>query len=288
MGDDFLVGRPQQVRVNNTTSSVKVVSTGSPQGCVLSPLLFILYTNDCRSIRPNRYFIKFSDDTALLSLLSNDEIGHGPVLNYFVAWCDRSYLCLNATKTKDMCIDFRKHPPSQSDTVIHDNKVEVVDEYKYLDKYLGTTIDNKLKWDRYCSVTYKKCQQRLYCLRKLRSFNIDNTILSMFYKSCIQSVLTFSFICWFGNVSQKDKNKLQRVVNISSKITGLKQTCVTALYEKQILRKANKIINDSTHILYNDYVLLPSSRRFRTIISKTNRKRDSFMPISVRLLNSKR
>ena len=127
--------------MKNTTSSVKVVSTGSPQGCVLSPLLFILYTTDCRSIRPNRYFIKFSDDTALLSLLSNDGVGHGPVLNDFVAWCDRSYLCLNATKTKDMCIDFRKYPPSQSDTVIHDNKVEVVDEYKYL----GTTIDNKLK-----------------------------------------------------------------------------------------------------------------------------------------------
>ena len=46
---DFLVGRHQQVRVNNTMSSVKVVSTGSPQGCVLSPLLFILYTNGCRS-----------------------------------------------------------------------------------------------------------------------------------------------------------------------------------------------------------------------------------------------
>ena len=188
------------------------------------------------------------------------------------------------TKTKDMCIDFRKYPPSQSDTVIHDNKVEVVDE----NKYSGTTIDNKLKWDRHCSVTYKKCQQRICCLRKLRSFNIDNTILSMIYKSYIQSVLTFSFICWFGNVSQKDKNKLQRVVNISSKITGLKQTSVTALYEKQILRKANKIINDSTHILYNEYVLLPSSRRFRTITSKTNRKRDAFMPISIRLLNSKR
>ena len=82
---DFLVGRPQQVRVSNTTSSVKVVSTGSPQGCVLSPLLFILHTNGCRCINPNRYFIKLSDDTALLSLLSNDEVGHGTVLIDFVA-----------------------------------------------------------------------------------------------------------------------------------------------------------------------------------------------------------
>ena len=120
---------------------MEVVSTGSPHGCVLSALLFILYTYDCRSISPNRYFIKFPDDTALLSLLSNDEVGYGPVLNYFVAWCDRSYLCLNATKTKEMCIDFRKYLPSQSDTVTHENKVEVVDEYKYL----GTTIDSKLK-----------------------------------------------------------------------------------------------------------------------------------------------
>ena len=95
--------KPQQVRLNNTTFSVKVVSTGSPQGCVLSPFLFILYTNDCRSIRPNRYFIKFSDDTALLRLLSKDEVDHGTVLNEFVAWYDGLYLYLNATQTKDMC-----------------------------------------------------------------------------------------------------------------------------------------------------------------------------------------
>ena len=46
----------------------------------------------------------------------------------FVDWCDKSCLCLNATKTKDMCIDFRNDPPFQSDTVIHEGKVEVVDE----------------------------------------------------------------------------------------------------------------------------------------------------------------
>ena len=275
------MGRHQQVRVNDTMSSVKVVSTGSPQGCVLSPLLFILYTNDCRSTYSNRYFIKLSDDTPLLSLLFNDETGHGHVLHDFVKWCDQSYLCLNVTKTKDMCIDLRRDPPAQTDTVIHDNNVEVVDEYRYL----GTTIDNKLRWDRHCTVTYKKCQQRLYCLRKLRSFNVDNTSLSMFYKSCIQSVLTFSFICWFGNVSQKDNNNLQRIVNISSKVTGVTQSNLTALYERLAVNKATKILADDTHILHGEYILLASSRRFRTTTFKTNRKRLSCIPMSIRFLN---
>ena len=49
-------------------------------------------------------------------------------------------------------------------------------------------------------------------------FNIDSSNLSMFCKICIQTVLTFSLICWFGNVSQKDKNNLQRISSIE---TGL-------------------------------------------------------------------
>ena len=117
---DFFVGRPQHVRVNNTTSSVKVVS--------LSYLLFYLY---------------------YIQMTAGASVRIGILLNSFVARCDRSCLCLNATKTKDICIDFRKYPQSQSDTVINDNNAEVVDEYKYL----GTTIDNRLKWDRHSTVT---------------------------------------------------------------------------------------------------------------------------------------
>ena len=35
---DFLTDRSQRVRVNNTFSDLRHTSTGSPQGCVLSPL----------------------------------------------------------------------------------------------------------------------------------------------------------------------------------------------------------------------------------------------------------
>ena len=83
------------------------------------------------------------------------------------------------------------------------------------------------------------------------------------------------------NVRQKDKTN----INISSKVTGTKQSTLTVLYEKQVLQKAARILADSTHILYEEYVLLPSSIRFRTVTCKTNRKLLSFIPMYVRLLN---
>ena len=72
------------MRVNNCLSDTVCKSTGSPQGCVLSPLLFILYTNDCRSYCETRSFVKFSDDTAIVSLLLGDQDDHGRVASDFV------------------------------------------------------------------------------------------------------------------------------------------------------------------------------------------------------------
>ena len=48
-------------------SGERSISTGVPQGCVLSPVLFTLYTNDCTGTE-NTIFIKYSDDTAIVDL----------------------------------------------------------------------------------------------------------------------------------------------------------------------------------------------------------------------------
>ncbi len=87
---DFLTNRSQRVRVN--LSDLTLTSTGSPQGCVLSPLFYILYTNDCHSVTENQHFVKFADDTVIVSLLNNEETSHSPVIDHFVTWCQDAFL----------------------------------------------------------------------------------------------------------------------------------------------------------------------------------------------------
>ena len=76
----FLTDRTQRVRVNGVLSDQISTSTGSPQGCVLSPLLFILYTNMCRSSQEDRYILKYADDSVIVSLLKDKDTGHGPIV----------------------------------------------------------------------------------------------------------------------------------------------------------------------------------------------------------------
>ncbi|KAK1788004.1 hypothetical protein P4O66_016477, partial [Electrophorus voltai] len=71
---NFLTDRPQSVRVGNCASSTLTLSTGAPQGCVLSPLLYSLYTYNCTATSSSNIIVKFSDDTVVMGLISdNDE-----------------------------------------------------------------------------------------------------------------------------------------------------------------------------------------------------------------------
>ena len=71
---DFLMGLPQLIRVGSYTSATLILNTGAPQGCVLSPLLYSLFTHDCMSRHGSNTIIKFADDTTVVGLITdNDE-----------------------------------------------------------------------------------------------------------------------------------------------------------------------------------------------------------------------
>ena len=63
---EYLTGRPQFVRMGSVLSDVVVSDTGAPQGTVLSPSLFTLYTTDFQYNTGSCHLQKFSDDSAVV------------------------------------------------------------------------------------------------------------------------------------------------------------------------------------------------------------------------------
>ena len=71
---EYLTNRSQYVKIGQSSiSNVIVSSTGAPQGTVLAPFLFTLYTSDCRLHSSKCPLVKFADDAALIGLISNDD-----------------------------------------------------------------------------------------------------------------------------------------------------------------------------------------------------------------------
>ncbi len=110
---DFLTGRPQVVKVGQFTSNSITLNVGVPQGCVMSPLLYSLYTHDCVSSHSSTSIIKFADDTVVLGLISNnDETAYLDEVERLTSWCQDNCLSLNVSKTKELIVDFRKRQPA--------------------------------------------------------------------------------------------------------------------------------------------------------------------------------
>ena len=280
---DFLTERPQSVRVGNNTSKTITLSTGSPQGCVLSPLLYTLLTHDCVPRHKNNLIIKFADDTTVVGLIQrNEESWYREEVNLFESWCRVNNLVLNVDKTKEMIVDFRRPQSKHTPLCIGNREVERVNNIKFL----GVQISDNLSWSKNTAGLVKRAQQRLYFLRKLRQASLPTITLTTFYRGAVESLLTYAISTWFPSCSAADKKALQRVVRSAEKVTGASLPSVQDMFQCRCRKRAQNIVRDPSHPLNSFFQLLPSKKRFRSIRCSTTRLLNSFLPQAVRMLNT--
>ena len=281
----FLTDRPQVVRVGGGVTSGKLtLNIGSPQGCVLSPLLYNIYTHDCIATNSSNTIIKFADDTVVLGLISNNnEQAYLKEVADLALWCQSNNLALNVRKTKEMVVDFRKVSSNKHTPVtISGEPVERVPSFKYL----GVHLTEDLSWSLHAQHLTGKSRQRLYFLRRLRKFKVSPAILRTFYSSAVESTLTGCITAWYGNCTAHDREALQRVVRSAERTIKAPLTSLRDIYTKRVGARAVKIMKDTSHPNSNLFSLLQSGRRLRCINARTERLRLSFYPQAVRLLNT--
>ncbi|KAL0188176.1 hypothetical protein M9458_015275, partial [Cirrhinus mrigala] len=245
-----------------------ICHTGAPQGCVLSPLLFSLYTNDCTSKDPSVKLLKFANDTTVIGLIQDgDESAYRQEVKELTVWCSHNNLELNTLKTVEMTVDFRKNPPALPPLTIMDSTVMTVETFRFL----GNTISQDLKWDIHIDAIVKKAQQRLFFLRQLRKFSLPQELLKQFYTAIIESVLCTSITVWFGSATKSDLRRLHRTVRTAERIIGTTLPTLQELYLSRVSKKAGKITLDPSH---------PAHSLFKLTEHQNGQAQEQFLPSS--------
>ena len=105
----FLSNRSQHVMVGSCRSKLVNIVSGVPQGNVLGPLLFLLYTSELVFILENK-LISFADESTLIAVVPSPgtrvTVAESLIrdLGRVKEWCDHWGTKLNASKSKTMIV----------------------------------------------------------------------------------------------------------------------------------------------------------------------------------------
>ena len=173
--------------MNGNHSEWKVVEYGVPQGSILGPLLFIMYTNDLPNCIRNSQVLLYADDTVIYRSDIDPIRNHRNIqgdLNRLYKWCKNNGLTINSRKTKVVTFGSMKRAVKD----LHINKVILLHEKQY--KYLGVILDFRLNFEAQYKETVKTFSFKLYLYRRIRNC-LNDLSAKLILKAMVLSYLDY-------------------------------------------------------------------------------------------------
>ncbi|MCJ8746228.1 hypothetical protein PDJAM_G00139370 [Pangasius djambal] len=168
----YLEGRSYQVTWRGSTSAPRRHATGVPQGSVLGPLLFSVYTRSLGAVISSHGFSYhcYADDTQLILSFPPSDTHVSARISACLAdissWMTAHQLKLNPSKTELLFIP-GDSSPSQDLAISLDNSLI---SPSVTARNLVVTMDNRLSFSSHIANLTRSCRFLLYNIRRIRPF----------------------------------------------------------------------------------------------------------------------
>ena len=233
----FLSDRFISVHCGSDASPFSPIECGVPQGSVLGPLLFILYTTDVFKI-VSSYDLNshmYADDVQIYgscSPVKSSELSHriSFCLDELIDWFNSNSLLLNSDKSEFMWCSSRKRRH-----VVPSDPIRVGSSFvtpSSCVRCLGVCLDSELSFTVHVSKTVSACFSRLRQVRSLRR-SLPQYLLCTLITSLVITRLEYC-ISVLNGIPTQQINRLQSILNSSARLVygSSRFSSVTPLLQK--------------------------------------------------------
>jgi hypothetical protein len=214
----FTIGRTQTVHVGSTTSARSPIRSGVPQGSVLGPLLYIMYTADIarivESIGVGVHL--YADDIQLYRSAKPHKSADiaSQILTAIAAvqsWMTSNRLRLNPDKTQFMWMGSRQQLAKQ-----YHSEVSLIPAASDAVTVLGVHLDPELTFDGHVSAMSRTCFFHLRRIRAIKHCLTPNAVRTLVH-AFICSRIDYCNSALYG-ITKNLQGRLQRILNAAARL----------------------------------------------------------------------
>ena len=189
---NYLFDRYQYTEINNKRSALLPIRFGVPQGSLLGPRLYTIYTNDLPNQVKDGLAMMYADDTTLYTIGSSiDQVisSLNVIMSQISKWSSLNKLTIHPSKTEAMILAKQQFIGPLQPLHFGPGFVKLVNSTSCL----GVTIDNKLSWHSQVDVVKASFSKKIGALRRM-SYLPKLTLEEIYFKTIIPSIT-------YGNIS---------------------------------------------------------------------------------------